>query len=64
MLPDVIWFWLYVHDKPAGSPVHAPMFTLLVNVFPLAGEINMVVEVNCPGFAAAGFVSVPGTVKS
>jgi hypothetical protein len=48
---------------PVGSPAEHVYVTLLVNVPAPTGEINMVVEVDCPGLAAAGGVSVPGTVK-
>jgi hypothetical protein len=50
-------------EMPVGSPALHVYVTLLAKVVPPVGEINIVVEVDCPGFAAGGFVRVGGTVK-
>jgi hypothetical protein len=50
-------------EMPVGSPVLHVYVTLPAKVVPPVGEINIVVEVDCPGFAAGGFVRVDGTVK-
>src|ERR1035438_10085848 len=49
---------------PVGSPAVHVYVTLLAKVVPPTGEINIVVEVDCPGFAGGGFVRVAGTLKS
>jgi hypothetical protein len=61
--PAVIWGGENEQVAPAGSPEHALNVTLLVKLAPLPVATDIVVEVDCPGFAAAGAVRVAGTVK-
>lgn len=51
-------------EMPVGSPAVHVYLTLPLKVVPPTGEINMVVEVDCPGLAAVGAVRVAGTVKA
>ena len=59
----LIWVGLNEYVTPAGRPDSAYV-TLLVNALPPTVEMDMVVDVDCPGLAAVGAVRVAGTVKA
>lgn len=61
--PALIWVGENEQVAPVGSPEHALNVTLLLKLALPAVATDMVVEVDCPGFPAAGAVRVAGTVK-